>query len=118
MAAPALVRTSASACLSGKGATAPSVSFSSITECFTVFTLNNKLILPSSMSRRLQEWRSLCRSRQMPVCQRILGTKLQKIDQQVKSEVWEGVYSPVHQRGDVQEVRNVQVSSRLFWALL
>ena len=34
MAAPALVGTSASACLSGKGATAPSVSFSSITECF------------------------------------------------------------------------------------
>ena len=34
MAAPALVRTSASACLSGKGAIAPSVSFSSITECF------------------------------------------------------------------------------------
>ena len=29
-----MVGTSASACLSGKGATAPSVSFSSITECF------------------------------------------------------------------------------------
>ena len=52
----------------------------------------------------------------MPVCQRILGTKLQKGDQQVKTEVWEGVYSPVHQRGDVQEVRKVQVSSRFLWA--
>ena len=54
----------------------------------------------------------------MPVCQRILGTKLQKGDQQVKTEVWEGVYSPVHQRGDVQEVRKVQVSSRFLWAHL